>query len=129
LRNTIIVLVGSGIGGAIRHLCNVFFTGLIGVSFPWTILGINVFGSTAMGLIVGWYGAHGNGSQDLRLFLTTGIVAGFTTFSTFSLDIVLLAERGNPGLAAAYAAASVGIALLGMLAGMWLMQSGLRWMQ
>ena len=125
MRNIIIVLIGSGIGGALRHLCNVFVTSLTGTSFPLGILAINVVGSTLMGMVVGWWALHGSVSQELRLFLTTGIIGGFTTFSTFALDTVLLVERGNAGLALGYVAASVVLSLLGLLAGMWLTQLGI----
>ena len=125
MRSTLIVMIGSGIGGALRHLCNVFVTNLTGTSFPWGILAINVVGSALMGAVVGWWAMNGSASQELRLFLTTGIIGGFTTFSTFSLDTIVLAERGHAGVAAAYVAASVVLSLLGLLAGMWLAQLGL----
>lgn len=125
MRSTLIVMIGSGIGGALRHLCNVFVTSLTGTSFPWGILAINVVGSTLMGVVVGWWAMNGSTSQELRLFLTTGIIGGFTTFSTFSLDTVVLAERGDAGLAAAYVAASVVLSLFGLLAGTWLVQLGM----
>ena len=125
MRNTIIVLIGSGIGGALRHSCNGFVTSLTGTSFPWGILAINVVGSTLMGMVVGWWALHASASQELRLFLTTGIIGGFTTFSTFSLDTVLLVERGSSWLAMGYVAASVVLSLFGLLAGMWLMQLGI----
>lgn len=125
MRNTLIVLIGSGLGGALRHLCNVFVTSVTGTSFPWGILAINVVGSSLMGMVVGWWALNGSASQELRLFLTTGIIGGFTTFSTFSLDTVLLVERGNAGLAATYVAASVVLSLLGLLLGMWLTQLGI----
>lgn len=129
MRNTIIVMIGSGIGGGLRHLCNVFIAGAFGTSFPWAVLGINVSGSTAMGMIIGWYAVNGTASQELRLFLTAGVIAGFTTFSTFSLDIALLHERRSLVLAAAYVVASVGLSLFGLVAGMKLMESGVRWTQ
>ena len=64
------------------------------------ILAINVIGSCAMGLVAGWFALRGQAPQELRLFLTTGILGGFTTFSAFSLDGALLYDRGQPWLAA-----------------------------
>lgn len=126
MKNTFIVVIGSGIGGGLRHLCNVYVAGAVGTSFPWAVLGINVSGSTAMGIIIGWFAVHGGASQELRLFLTAGIVAGFTTFSTFSLDIALLTERRSLILAATYVVASIGLSLFGLIAGIKLTEAGIR---
>jgi CrcB protein len=76
-------------------------------------------GSTAIGLVAGWFAFRGDAAADMRLFLTTGILGGFTTFSAFSLDAALLYERGQPGLAAVYVAASVSLSILGLFAGLW----------
>jgi fluoride exporter len=78
-----------------RHLLNGFVTALAGGGFPWGILAINVAGSMAIGLVGVAY--YDGASTDVRLFLTTGIPGGYTTFSAFSLDTALLYERGQPG--------------------------------
>lgn len=88
-------------------------------SFRIGILAVNVIGSCAMGLVAGWFAFRGQASQELRLFLTTGILGGFTTFSAFSLDAALLYQRGQPWLAAAYAAASVVLSIGGLFAALW----------
>src|SRR5688572_29968151 len=105
----LLVFLGAGIGGALRHGVNLGCARYCGVMFPWGTLTVNVLGSFAMGALAGWlaFKAGEGWSQSLRLFLTTGILGGFTTFSAFSLDAVLLWERGQMGLAAAYVAASV----------------------
>ena len=90
-----------------------------GLEFPLGILAINVIGSTAMGLIAGWLAFKGQAPHDVRLFLTTGILGGFTTFSAFALDVALLYERGQPGLAVLYVVASVVLSIAGLFAGMW----------
>jgi CrcB protein len=84
-----------------------------------------VIGSFIMGAIAGWlaFKAGAGWSQPLRLFLTTGILGGFTTFSAFSLDAVLIWERGEAGLAAGYVAASVGLSLAGLVAGLALVRT------
>lgn len=91
----LIVFLGAGLGGAMRHGVNVRAAHLLGTGFPFGTLFVNVVGSLAMGLIAGWFAFYSAmaGSQDLRLFLTTGILGGFTTFSAFSLDVALLWER------------------------------------
>jgi CrcB protein len=116
---SLLVFVGAGIGGVARHLFNNWVTHTAGSGFPLGILLINILGSTAMGLVAGWFAFKGHAGQDVRLFLTTGILGGFTTFSAFSLDAALLYERGQPGLAIAYVLASVVLSVAGLFAGMW----------
>jgi CrcB protein len=76
-----------------------------------------------MGLIAGWFAMRGQAPQSWRLFLTTGVLGGFTTFSAFSLETVLLWERGEAGAALAYVSASVVAALAGLAAGLWLIRT------
>jgi CrcB protein len=120
-----LVFLGGGIGAAMRHGANIAVARIMGSGFPWHTLVINVTGSLAMGLFAGWLALKSQGpwSQELRLFLTTGICGGFTTFSAFSLDAVLLWERGEVGPAAAYVASSVALSILGLFAGLVLMRS------
>jgi CrcB protein len=81
---------------------------------------VNVSGSLLMGVLAGWLAFRGDVSQAWRLFLITGVLGGYTTFSAFSLDAVLLWERQEPGLAALYVIGSVLFSLLGLIAGLWL---------
>jgi CrcB protein len=116
--STLVVFVGAGVGGAARHLFNAWVTHLIGTKFPVGILAINVIGSFAMGLVAGWFAFYGEAPQEVRLFLTTGILGGFTTFSAFSLDTALLYERGEPGLAMLYVVLSVALSIGGLFFGL-----------
>jgi CrcB protein len=116
LTPTLLVAGGGALGAAARyHLGRAVFQ-MTGpqAGFPWGTLAANVLGSLAMGMLVGWLARHGNGAESLRLALGVGVLGGFTTFSAFSLELVLLAERGATGLALLYAGASVlaGIAAL-----------------
>lgn len=122
---TLLVFIGGGIGAALRHGVNVAAGRLVGTSFPWGTLSVNVVGSTVMGMIVAWFAFRADAglSQHARLFLTTGILGGFTTFSAFSLDAVLLWERNEAGLAAAYVLASVILSLAGLVAGLWVVRA------
>jgi len=110
---TVIVFLGAGIGGALRHGVNMLGLRMAGPDFPYATMAINIVGSLAMGLIAGYFtfrggeGLFGQMSQHWRLFLTTGVLGGFTTFSAFSLDFATLWERGAMGGAALYLAASV----------------------
>ncbi len=114
----LIVFLGGGVGAALRHGVNIGASRLLGTSFPFGTLTVNVVGSLAMGLLVSWFAFEGAPSQHWRLFLTTGMLGGFTTFSTFSLDSALLYERGELGLAALYVAASVAAGLAGLFGGL-----------
>jgi len=110
----LIVFLGAGIGGALRHGVNGLALKLAGPNFPFGTMVINIAGSLAMGLIAGYFayrggtGLFGQMNQHWRLFLTTGILGGFTTFSAFSLDFATLWERGTMLPAAAYLVVSVG---------------------
>ncbi|MBD2748736.1 fluoride efflux transporter CrcB [Microvirga sp. BT688] len=121
----LLVFLGAGIGGALRHGVNVGCARLGGMAFQWGTLTVNVVGSFLMGAIAAWLvlKAGEEWSQPLRLFLTTGILGGFTTFSAFSLDAVLIWERGQMGLAMAYVGASVVLSIAGLLAGLALVRT------
>jgi CrcB protein len=114
-----IVFIGGGLGAALRHGVNVLSGRLFGTAFPWHTLIENVTGSLVMGLLAAYFAFKADSSsQTWRLFLTTGILGGYTTFSAFSLDTVLLYERGETALAALYVLASVGLAIGGLFAGL-----------
>jgi CrcB protein len=102
-----IVFLGAGIGGALRHGVNVGASRLFGFGFPYGTMSVNVVGSFLMGVLAGYFAFRPGINQHLRLFLTTGILGGFTTFSAFSLDTALLVERHAYGMAAGYAVGSV----------------------
>lgn len=121
----LIVFVGAGIGGAARHAMNLGVSRLMGTHFPWHTLAINILGSIVMGLITGWFAEKVGAAGHLRLFLATGIMGGFTTFSAFSLDAVLLWERHEHLLAMLYVGGSVAGSLLGLAAALWLMGKAL----
>jgi CrcB protein len=119
----LLVFLGGGIGSALRYALNALAARTLGSHFPWGTFLINVSGSVLMGLIAGYLTSRGDGAaassaQPWRLFLMTGVLGGYTTFSAFSLDAALLYERGSPGLAAAYVAGSVALAIAGLFAGL-----------
>jgi len=119
----LIVFLGAGIGGALRHGVNVGAVRLFGYGFPFGTLIVNVIGSFLMGALAGYFLLKPGVPQDFRLFLTTGILGGFTTFSAFSLDSALLIERNAVGLALLYAAGSVIASILALFIGLALFRS------
>jgi CrcB protein len=114
----LIVFLGGGIGAALRHGVNLVSARLLGTGFNYATLFENVSGSLVMGLLIGYFAFKGGVSQHWRLFLTTGILGGYTTFSAFSLDSVLLYERGEVWLAALYVVLSVVLSIGGLAAGL-----------
>lgn len=118
----LLVFLGGGLGAALRHGVNLAAAGLLGTRFPYATLFANVSGSFVMGLIAGYFAFKDGGSQHWKLFLTTGVLGGYTTFSTFSLETAVLYERGELGLAALYVIASVVLAIGGLFAGLLLVR-------
>lgn len=114
----LIVFLGGGLGAALRHGVNLACARVIGTAFPYATLFENVTGSFVMGLLAAYFAFKGDASQGLRLFLTTGILGGYTTFSAFSLDVGLHYERGELGLTALYILLSVGLSIGGLFAGL-----------
>ncbi len=120
----LLVFLGAGLGGALRHGVNLACARACGMAFPWGTLVVNGLGSFAMGVVVAWLaGRSGEGWTSVRLLLTTGLLGGFTTFSAFSLDAVTLWERGSQELAAGYVLTSVGLSIAGLLLGLALMRA------
>jgi fluoride exporter len=121
----LVVALGSAIGGALRHGVNVGCARLLGTGWPYGTLAVNVTGSLAMGAIVAYFALKGHASHRWLLFLTTGVLGGFTTFSAFSLDVALLHERGQLALAVLYVACSVALSIGALLLGLFVVRSAL----
>ena len=117
------VAAGGAIGSAARYMVNVWSGRLLGMEFPWHTLIVNIAGCFAVGLLVELMALKLNVGNEVRAFLTTGILGGFTTFSAFSLDFALLVEHKSYGLAGAYAASSVLISLIAVFAGLYLVRA------
>jgi CrcB protein len=113
----LLVFLGGGLGAALRHGVNLLAGRLLGAHFPYATIIENVSGSLVMGLLAGYFAFKGEASQPMRLFLTTGVLGGFTTFSAFSLDTALLWERGEIMLAAVYVIGSVVLSIAGLAVG------------
>ncbi|HTV38063.1 MAG TPA: fluoride efflux transporter CrcB [Xanthobacteraceae bacterium] len=112
----VLVFLGGGVGASIRHGINLAAARLVGTTFPYGTMFINVTGSLIMGLIVEYFALKSGLPQRWLLFLTTGILGGYTTFSTFSLEAALLYERGQLAAAAAYVVLSVVLGISALFA-------------
>jgi len=120
------ILFAVGVGGGLGALARYYIAAALqpaGVAFNWGILIVNVSGGLVMGLIVEASALKLNLSPELRAFLTVGILGGYTTFSTFSLDSALLLQRGEYLQAAAYVIGSVVLSILALFAGLWLVRT------
>ena len=113
----LLVFVGGGLGAVARHGVNRAGLSLLGPGFPWWTFGVNVAGSFAIGFLAGLFGALETGHQA-RLFLITGFLGGFTTFSAFSLDALTLWERSEYSAASLYVVGSVILSLVAVVAGL-----------
>ncbi|MBA5777941.1 fluoride efflux transporter CrcB [Stappia sp. F7233] len=118
MQHLLLVMLGGGIGAGLRHLVGMVSLKLLGPGYPYATLTVNLVGSFAMGVFIGWLAARSSGDQAVRYFFATGVLGGFTTFSAFSLDFATLWERGQQSLAISYAGLSVAGALLAIFAGL-----------
>lgn len=115
---TLWIAVGGAFGATLRHFMNMLIGRIAGDGFPWHTMLINITGSFVMGLLIALMAQRWNVSNEMRAFLTTGILGGYTTFSAFSLDFALLVERKTYLLAGAYALGSVVLSLVAIFAGL-----------
>jgi CrcB protein len=107
MQHLLLVMLGGAFGAGARHLTGRAALALWGPGFPWGTLAVNLIGGFAMGALVAWLAARTGGNEALRYLLGVGVLGGFTTFSAFSLDAVLMLQRGDHGTALAYILASV----------------------
>jgi CrcB protein len=124
---TSFVALGGAIGAVARYQLGRLMTHWLGAStimaFPWATLAANVLGCLAIGLLFGWMGRTGVGEgETARLFLGVGVLGGFTTFSAFSLELMVLIERGQSALALGYGAVSVLAGLTALYIGLIIMR-------
>ena len=120
------VALGGAIGALLRYQAGRGMTHLLGpivvTALPWATLTVNVVGSLAMGLLAGFLARHGQGGAQWRLFLGVGVLGGFTTFSAFSLELMVLIERGQAAQGLVYAVVSVLAGLSALYVGLILMR-------
>lgn len=118
MTNILLAAFGGAIGSVLRYLVGVFSVRWFGPGFPWGTFAVNVVGSFIIGLMVEMIARRFNASMELRVFIVTGILGGFTTWSSFSLDTMMLFERGAIAAAAAYVIGSLVVSFAAVFAGL-----------
>jgi len=117
-----LVMAGGAVGAGARHLVGRATLAWFGAGFPYGTLAVNIIGGALMGVLVGILARTG-ATEGWRLFLGVGVLGGFTTFSSFSLDVVNLIDRGAIAVALGYALVSVIAAVVALVAGLSLVRS------
>jgi CrcB protein len=117
------VAIGGALGSVARYLVAIGAGRLVGTEFPWGTLLINIAGSFLIGVLAEAFALSWNVSEAMRVFLTVGICGGFTTLSTFSLDAIVLMQRGELWSAGGYIAASVALSILALFGGLLLVRA------
>lgn len=112
------VAVGGALGSVARYLVMAMVGHTVGTGFPWGTLAVNIAGSAVMGVLAELGALAWQPSPEVRAFLTVGILGGFTTFSTFSLDVALLVEKHHWPPALLYIALSVTLSVAALFLGM-----------
>ncbi|PKP93107.1 MAG: fluoride efflux transporter CrcB [Alphaproteobacteria bacterium HGW-Alphaproteobacteria-16] len=119
----LLVMLGGAVGAGCRYLVGRTCLSMWGPDFPWGTLVVNVVGGLAMGVLIGWLAARATGDSGLRYLLGMGVLGGFTTFSAFSLETVLMLERNEYWTALLYILVSVIGSLTALFAGLHLSRS------
>ena len=123
MNHLLLASLGGAIGAGLRYIVGNVFLRVFGPSFPWATLFVNVAGSLAMGLLIGVLARRTGTPNEVRIFLATGLLGGFTTFSAFSLDAIAMWERGENLATAGYVVGSVVLSLSALFVGLLLVRS------
>ncbi len=121
MNSFLLVAAGGAVGASLRHGAGLLGARHLPANWPWATFSVNLIGGFAMGLVAGWLAQRAVGAgEDLRLFLATGVLGGFTTFSAFSLETMNMLRSGDAGKALAYAALSVILSVAALGLGLWI---------
>jgi fluoride exporter len=121
MNSFLLVAAGGALGASLRHGAGLIGARHLPATWPWATFSVNLLGGFAMGLVAGWLAQRAIGAgEDVRLFLATGVLGGFTTFSAFSLETLNMLRSGETAKAAAYAALSVILSVAALGLGLWL---------
>lgn len=119
------IAAGGAVGAVARYAVMIVAAQLWGAAFPWGTLTVNVVGSFILGALVEIFALVWSPGEGVRAFLVVGMLGAFTTFSTFSLDVVTLYERGALAATAAYIIASIVFSVGALFAGLWVVRTAL----
>lgn len=119
------VAAGGAVGAVGRYLVMIQVGHWLGTAFPFATLAVNVVGSFALGLLVELMALAWSPPAELRALLVVGVLGAFTTFSTFSMDVVLHLERGELALTCGYVVASMALSVAAFFAGLYLIRAAL----
>jgi CrcB protein len=112
------VAIGGALGSVARYATMIGVGRLVGIGFPYGVLLVNIIGGFIMGMLVELMALAWSPSESIRVFLTVGVLGGYTTFSAFSLDVWLLLEKGLYGPAILYIVASVVLSVAALVVGL-----------
>lgn len=113
----LLVALGGALGASLRYLVGQWTLANLGPEIPVGTWSVNILGGLAIGILAGWLARSDTETEPLRLLLGVGVLGGFTTFSAFSLEVFTMIQRGDLGLAAAYAVSSVAGSIIAVFAG------------
>ena len=122
IKSLLFVGIGSFIGGVLRYSISTFVKGAAGNAFPWGTLAVNLLGCFLFGVVYALFAKYSTHSSIVYLLLTTGVLGGFTTFSTFAHESMLMLQNGNYGSFLGYVAASLVAGLVFMALGYWIVK-------
>lgn len=123
MTHVLLVAAGGALGSVLRYFTGLAALRLMGPNFPWGTLTVNIAGGLFIGVFAELIARKFGATAELRLFLITGTLGGFTTFSAFSLDVVTLIERSEPVLVGVYIGASVLLSVFAVFAGLALVRA------
>ncbi len=118
MQNIVLVALGGAIGATARYLLSGFAERTLGPGIPWGTFSANILGSLLLGVLVGWLAFKVDGAPNWQLFLGTGVMGGFTTFSTLSMETMLMIERKAYAQAATYALGSLALGVIAIFVGL-----------
>lgn len=123
LIHILLAAIGGAIGTSGRYLVGIVTIRTLGPGYPWGTFVVNIVGSAVIGALVELIARRFGASADMRIFVVTGILGGFTTFSSFALDAVNMIERGDFSAAVLYIGASIVLSIAALFGGLALVRA------
>lgn len=118
MKTILAIALGGALGSVLRYGTYIGAEKMLGMNFPWGTLIVNIVGSFLIGALTGMFASVWQPSEEMKLFLITGFLGGFTTFSAFSLDFANLWSGGSTTMAVVYVVVSVTVSIAALFAGL-----------